>query len=255
MLAGNGREGVVSVFFYTRKGTFLHRTDPRVKLLLLVFCFLSIAFVKSISVLGCVFAGISLLFVASRSAANIAKMAGLFCAIGATTFILWLAFYTGPSGARIMFAAAMSLRFVDLLLAGLLFLSVTSLEEFSHGLMLLGVPYPMAFALSLSFRLVVVFVATGFTIVEAQKVRGNDVTIGSPWKRLRSYAPLLVPLILSGVKKAETLTLALESKGFSPGNKINVRDRYSMKLADRILLVSAAAVAVGMLVMQSLWRR
>jgi energy-coupling factor transporter transmembrane protein EcfT len=136
----------------------------------------------------------------------------------------------------------MSLRFVDLLLAGLLFLSVTSLEEFSHGLMLLGVPYSMAFGLSLSFRLVTVFIATGFTIVEAQKVRGNNIAQGPFIKRIRAYAPLLVPLILSGIKKAETLTLALESKGFSPHNKIKPGARYAMRPSDWAILAAAAAV-------------
>lgn len=103
-------------------------------------------------------------------------MAGLFGIIGIMTFVLWLIFYNGPPGDAHIFAAAMSLRFIDLLLVGLLLLSITSLEEFSAGLMLLGLPYPVAFALSLSFRLVIVFVATGFTIVEAQKT--GEITCG-----------------------------------------------------------------------------
>jgi energy-coupling factor transporter transmembrane protein EcfT len=240
----------MSVFFFVRKDTFLHRTDPRVKLLLLAAFFVAVAVVKNISVLACVFAGLAVLFVAAKSTANMAKMAVLFCAIGAATFVLWLVFYRGIPGGRAEYAVAMSLRFVDLLLAGLLFLSVTSLEEFSHGLMLLGMPYPMAFGLSLSFRLVTVFIATGFTIVEAQKVRGNNVSQGPFMKRIRAYAPLLVPLILSGIKKAETLTLALESKGFSPHNKIDPRDRYAMRLADWVLCAVGLGAALAVIMMK-----
>ncbi len=65
--------------------------------------------------------------------------------------------------------------------------------------------------------------------MEAQKVRGNNVQEGSIIKRIRAYSPLLVPLILNAVKKAETLTLALESKGFSPHNKISLKGRYKMR--------------------------
>jgi energy-coupling factor transport system permease protein len=110
-------------------------------------------------------------------------------------------------------------------------------------------PYPVAFAFSLSFRLVVVFVATGFTIVEAQKVRGNNVQEGSIIKRIRAYAPLLVPLILNAVKKAETLTLALESKGFSPQNKISIKGRFKMRLIDWTVLAFCLGALVFMGVM------
>jgi len=164
--------------------------------------------------------------------------------IGCATFILWVLFYSGPPGGASVYAGAMSLRFIDMLLAGLLFLSITSLEEFSAGLILLGVPYPVAFTVSLSFRLVIVFIAAGFTIVEAQKVRGNTVERGSVIKRIKAYAPLLVPLILNGIKKAETLTLALESKGFSPGNKIQIKDRYRMKISDWVALLLGFATIV-----------
>jgi energy-coupling factor transport system permease protein len=131
-----------------------------------------------------------------------------------------------------------------MLLAGILFLSIIAIEDFSNGLMLLSVPYAAAFAVSLSFRLVNTFINTGFLIVEAQEVRGNDATRGNIIKRVKAYAPLLVPLILNGIKKAETLTLALESKGFSPRNKPDVSGRYKIKTADLAVLCALAVTAV-----------
>jgi energy-coupling factor transport system permease protein len=234
----------MSVFFYTPQGTFLHRLDPRIKIVLLVLFFAVMAFMHDIYYLSIIVSGILACFIAAGSAENIGKMAILFGMIGCATFILWVLFYSGPPGGASVYAGAMSLRFIDMLLAGLLFLSITSLEEFSAGLILLGVPYPAAFTVSLSFRLVIVFIAAGFTIVEAQKVRGNTVERGSVIKRIKAYAPLLVPLILNGIKKAETLTLALESKGFSPGNKIQIKDRYRMKISDWVALLLGFATIV-----------
>jgi energy-coupling factor transport system permease protein len=239
----------MSVFFYTKRDSFFHKLNPRTKILALAAVFAIIACTNNLNaLLG--FLGIILaLFYAAKSLENIGKMAALFGIIGVTTFVLWMLFYNGHPGGAYIFAAAMSLRFIDLLLVGLLLLSITSLEEFSAGLMLLGMPYPVAFALSLSFRLVIVFIATGFTIVEAQKVRGNNVQEGSIIKRIRAYSPLLVPLILNAVKKAETLTLALESKGFSPKNKISLKGRYILRIADWIVLaLCAGAVACMVLV-------
>ncbi len=234
----------MNVFLYTKKATFLHGLDPRTKILVLFAFFITSVFLQNLVALGAVLLVMLALFALAKSTANILRMGVLFCIIAATTFLLWLLFCKGQ-GSAVMYAGAQSLRFVDLLLAGLLFLSITSLEEFYAGLMLCGMPYPMAFALSLSFRLVVIFVSTGFTIVEAQKVRGNDVKGGSILKRIRSYAPLLVPLILSGVKKAETLTIALESKGFSPNNKINIKDRYAMKPSDWLTVALGLALCVA----------
>jgi energy-coupling factor transport system permease protein len=234
----------MSVFFYTKKDSFFHKLDPRTKILSLAAFFAIIACTNNLyALLG--FLGIILaLFYAAKSFENIRRMAVLFSIIGITTFVLWTLFYTSQPGGAYIFAAAMSLRFIDLLLVGLLLLSITSLEEFSAGLMLLGMPYPVAFALSLSFRLVIVFIATGFTIVEAQKVRGNNIQEGSLLKRIRAYSPLLVPLILNAVKKAETLTLALESKGFSPRNKISLKGRYRMRPMDWIVLVICTGTVV-----------
>lgn len=251
MLEGERR---MSVFFYTKRDSFFHGLDPRTKILSLSAFFAIIAFVNNLYALLGFLGAITALFHAAKSVSNMGKMGYLFGIIAITTFVLWLLFYRGPPGGEYVFAAAMSVRFVDLLLVGLLLLSITSLEEFSAGLMLLGLPYPLAFALSLSFRLVVVFIATGFTIVEAQKVRGNNVQEGSIIKRIRAYSPLLVPLILNAVKKAETLTLALESKGFSPHNKISLKGRYGMRLKDWTVLGLCAAAVACMIVMK-IWMR
>jgi energy-coupling factor transport system permease protein len=85
--------------------------------------------------------------------------------------------------------------------------------------------------------------------VEAQKMRGNDVTKGGLMKRIGAYAPLIIPLVINGIRKAETLVLALESKGFSPSKKPDMKGRYSLKPSDlaagaAIFFAAAAAAAL-----------
>ena len=240
----------MSVFLYTRQDTFLHRLNPVVKICVLVLFFLVIGFINTIPALLTLLSAILGLFIAGKSTGTIRRMAVILGLIGCTTFLLWLCFYNGPAAARFTFATAMGLRFVVMLLAGLLFLSTISIEEFWCGLLLCGIPYPIAFAVSLSFRLVNVFIATGFSIVEAQKVRGNNAEQGSIFKRIQAYIPLLVPLILTGIKKAELLSLALESKGFSPKTRIDVSPRYPMRAMDWLVLgISIVGLGIG------LWKR
>jgi len=239
----------MSVFFYSNKKTFMHRLNPAVKITLLLMLFLVSALCTDIYKMLFILAVITVLFLSAKSMESIKKTGMLFILIGLTTFILWTVFYKGRGDKIIFFyknsmlyAAAMSLRFVNMLLSGLLFLSITSLEEFSDGLIMLKVPYGAAFAVSLSFRLVIIFISTGFTIAEAQKVRGNDLEKGGILRRIKSYAPLMTPLILNGIKKAQNMTAALESKGFSPGNRINIRDKYKMAGKDIFLMCLMAAV-------------
>jgi len=229
----------MSVFFYSDKNTFLHRFNPMVKIALLIFLFIISVLCSNIYNMLFIFEFITVFFLLAESTANIRKIAVSFILIGLMTFILWLIFYQG-SGDKIFvfyknsmrYAATMSMRFVNMLLAGILFLSITSHEEVSDGLVLIKVPYGIALAVSLSLRMVIIFISTGFTIVEAQKVRGNNMEKGGIIRRIKSYVPLLIPLILNGIKRAQSLTAALESKGFSPQNKIDIREKYSMNPRD-----------------------
>lgn len=258
-------ENAVSLFFFINRNSPLHRLDPRVKITgFILFCLASLT-ISSLSGQGMMLAALLTLFPVGRSSENLKKMAAFFMLIAAMTFLMWLFFYGGTEKVRLWkfiyicsgapgYAATMSLRFLNMLLSGLLFLSVTSIEDFFGGMIIMGVPYPFAFAVSLSFRLVMVFTDNAFHIVEAQKVRGNDVTRGHLFKRIRAYLPLVAPLILTGIKKAETLTLALESKGFSPRNKIDLTGKYRLRTADKCcLLLMCPGVALILLHALNYW--
>jgi len=221
----------MSIFFYRDNGSALHGFDPRVKVLGLAALFAAIVLVDRVAVLAGIFIGLIVLLALARSLANLKKMAVLFLLIGTTTFILWTLFTPGQAKLRLFGSLTIYKEALD----------HATLMSLSAGLVLLGLPYPAAFALSLSFRLVTVFAATGQTIVEAQKVRGNNVERGSILRRIRSYAPLLVPLILNGLKRADTLRAALESKGFSPKNKVRTGEKYRMRVRDWLVLAGGLA--------------
>jgi len=55
----------------------------------------------------------------------------------------------------------------------------------------------------------------GQSIVEAQRARGLDPSRGSPLRRMRSYARILGPLMITSIRIAQQLVLAVEAKAFS----------------------------------------
>lgn len=131
------------------------------------------------------------------------------------TLILWTIFYPGKDFFdRLNYASAMALRLNALIFAGLIFLSVTRIEEFTYGLNKLGLPFRVSFALTLAFRLVPSFILSAQTTVQAQKSRGLDLESGNLIQRIKKFTPLLIPILATSLRNTELLAIALECKGF-----------------------------------------
>lgn len=54
-------------------------------------------------------------------------------------------------------------------------------------------------------------------ILLAQKARGHDISAIPPFKRLFAFIPILVPLLVTTVQRAEQLSLAIEARGYGDG--------------------------------------
>jgi energy-coupling factor transport system permease protein len=125
------------------------------------------------------------------------------------TIILWTIFLK-----NLNYALAMALRLNALIFTGLIFLSVTRIEEFTYGLNKLGLPFRVSFALTLAFRLVPSFILSAQTTIQAQKSRGLDLETGNLVQRIKKFIPLLIPILATSLRNAELLAIALECKGF-----------------------------------------
>src|SRR6185369_17779582 len=98
-----------------------------------------------------------------------------------------------------------------------LFLATTTIEEFAFALSRLGVPYRAGFVLTLAFRLVPVFLDAALTVRDAQRCRGLDFTTGRIAERIARYVPVIVPVFIGGLRRADQMAFALEVRGFSSG--------------------------------------
>src|SRR4030042_3291190 len=117
----------------------------------------------------------------------------------------------------------------------------------------MGLPYPVAFALSTSLRLLPTFAGAGGTIIEAQVSRGLDLESGGLFSRIGKFIPQAVPLFFFAIRHTNLLAMALESRGFSPGSKRTLYDELRMVSTDYaviavllILLVVALYVRIGL---------
>lgn len=88
----------------------------------------------------------------------------------------------------------------------------------------LGLPVPeLAMMMSIALRFVPTLAEEAEKIAKAQMARGVDFEQGHLLQRLRSFLPVLVPLIVSSLRRADELALAMEARGYHGGS---MRTRY-----------------------------
>src|SRR3972149_9787539 len=143
------------------------------------------------------------------------------------------------------FAVAMTLRFVVLVESFSVFFLTTSPDHLGLALEQTRVPYEFAFAFTTAVRFVPVLAEEAQTIMDAQKARGLELEKGGFLKRIRNYVPVLIPLIVSAIRRSLELAEAMESRAWGATKKRT--NLYALKLhrGDFALL----AVTVGVLVL------
>jgi energy-coupling factor transport system permease protein len=140
-------------------------------------------------------------------------------------------------------AAAMTLRFVVLVESFSVFFLTTSPDHLGLALEESRVPYEFAFAFTTAVRFVPVLAEEAQTIMDAQKARGLELEKGGLLKRIRNYVPVLIPLIVSAIRRSLELAEAMESRAWGATKKRT--NLYLLKLhkGDFALL----AITVGIL--------
>jgi len=140
------------------------------------------------------------------------------------------------------FGLGMALKLVSFLASGLLFLSVTRIEEFAYALTRVGLPYKVGFTMTMAFRLVPVFVSSAVTVVQAQRCRGLDFDRGSPWQRVRRYVPVMVPVFMGALRRADQMAMTLDARGFQSGARRTVLEPYRVGAADVVATLALVAL-------------
>jgi energy-coupling factor transport system permease protein len=85
------------------------------------------------------------------------------------------------------------------------------------------------------------------TVIDAQRSRGLELDKGNFMKRIRNYIPILIPLIVSAIRRSIELAEALESRGFGASPNRRPLIVLEMKPTDYLaitLTILMAAVAV-----------
>ncbi len=182
---------------------------------------------------------------ASGGLVNLVRFRFMFLLVFVFTVVIWTLFYGGtvfrPTRLGFVFGLSTAIRLCTFLATGLVFLTTTRVEEVAYALGRLGVPYQVGFTLTLAFRLVPVFFDAALTIVQAQRCRGLEFSRGGLVSRLRRYVPIIVPVFIGALRRADRMAMALELRGFNSGRPRTTYLRATTTWRDAV----AGGLAVG----------
>lgn len=239
--------------------SFVHRLDPRVKILLLiayvVFVFVANSFYGLLAL--AVFLMLAIIFSKVPFGSMLSSIkAVLFVII--FTVILNIFFYTGETQTVIfwiitkealLFSAFMAIRLITLVMASVLLTYTTTPVALTDGIESLLSPlkiirfpvHEIALVMSIALRFIPILMNEADRIIMAQKARGADFESGNLIKRTKAMIPVLIPLLISAFRRAEELGDAMDSRCYSAGVK---RTKYKkLKLTYRDLVSTILAVA------------
>ncbi len=237
------------IYRYIDRASLVHRLHPTVKVLALFVVFWSVYWVDN--PVAFIPLGVILLTLAvlTGSGPNFYSLRWLFIVIVTSTTISWM-FVFGHKGAwvthtSVMFGLGRGLKLAELLAASVLFLSTTKVEEFMVGLARLGVPYRARFAITLSFRLAPLFIDSYLTVIDAESLRGLDFSEGRIIERMRRYVPVVIPVFMGALRKANNMAMALEARGFGANSHPTSFVEYPVRARDIATFVFLIGLGAG----------
>lgn len=146
---------------------------------------------------------------------------------------------------QLYYQSAVALKYLAVLPSVLLFVTTTRPPEFASSLARIGVPYRIAYAVSLALRYIPDVQRDLRTISQAQQARGIDTSRGVPLRtRIRNLTSVLMPLLLGTFDRIETVSTAMELRGFGRGRRRTWYVRTPLRAPDLLVIVLAVLLAV-----------
>ena len=107
------------------------------------------------------------------------------------------------------------LKYLAMLPVVMIFICTTQPSEFAASLNRIGVKYTVAYSVALALRYIPDIQQEYHEISQAQQARGIEMSKKeSLFRRLKAASAILIPLILSSIDRIETISNAMELRGF-----------------------------------------
>ena len=254
---------------YFPGNTFVHRLDPRTKLVLVLVYIVALFLCKWF-----ISYGIMLAFLIVSIAVSRIRLKALFKGLKPLIFIIILTallnlFYSdGEVLAKFwiftitkegIFNAFFLVLRIMLLVTGTFLLTYTTspialtdgLESLLSPLKKIKFPvHELAMMMSIALRFIPTLIEETDKIISAQKARGADFETGNIFRRAKALVPILVPLFVSAFRRADELATAMECRCYHGGKGRTKMNKLRYHLRDLTAFLLGAAILAGVIVLR-----
>lgn len=118
-----------------------------------------------------------------------------------------------------------------------------------------GVPaHELAMMMTIALRFIPTLLEETDRIMKAQSSRGADFTSGNLWQKAKGMVPLLVPLFISAFRRADDLATAMEARCYRGGEGRTKMHQLAYTSRDRLAFITVFLVTAVLLVMYFYFR-
>lgn len=209
---------IMQGFLWTRGDTFVHRLDPRSKMVWFTSVFiLSIFHWDPIILFLVLFSVVLFAFEGKVIKKWLLTLKSLivFLVIVVSLEVIYYGLF---------FGLIATLKFILMTSAFSIFFLTTNLDDLGLALDKLHVPYTFSFILVSSARYIPVVIWEVQDIIDAYKARGIELE-RSLLLKIRSYATMLVPVVISTARRSLRMAEAMEARAFGyTKSRVRYRD-------------------------------
>ena len=259
----------ITIGQYFPTNSRLHKLAPSIKMICSVLLIVSVFLASTpLTVILNIVATFSLIFASKIKITMYLKMLKAIWPIVLLTAILntlysqgepiasWWIFTITYEG--IYRAVLIAVRICLIILISSLLTYTTSPTQFTDGLEQLLSPlryiglaqavHTLALMMSIALRFIPILVEEADKIISAQKARGADMESGGLFHRVKAMLPILIPLLISAVRRAIDLADAMECRCYQGGKNRTKMNHISIKAADIIAIIVVAALLAATII-------
>jgi energy-coupling factor transport system permease protein len=247
----------ITIGQYFPGDSFIHRMDPRVKIIITLIYIVTLFFVNNVAAYTLFGLFTLLLIIISTVPINyffkglkplliiifLTAFINLFMTSGTKLFSIGrlTATYEG-----LRFASFMVLRLIFLVIGTSLLTLTTSpitltdgIESLLRPFKRIGVPsHELAMMMTIALRFIPTLLEETEKIMKAQKSRGADFGSGNLIKRAKGLVPLLIPLFISAFRRADELAAAMEARCYRGGEGRTKMKKLRITNIDYIAIIA-----------------
>jgi energy-coupling factor transport system permease protein len=233
---------IASGFLFVRGRSWLHKLDPRSRLLLTGVMFvLSLAsHVEELVVL----IALTMLLISTAGILRRYSKSMVF-AVGLSGFTFLFDYFLFPQKPDpLIIAATYALRLFAVVSISSLYFLTTTPDELELVMRWFHFPSDFVMIFVIAVRFVPVLLLDALQIMDAQRSRGLEFDKGGIAQRIRNTIPILVPLIAVAVNRSLDLAEAMDSRAYGASKRVTTLYRLQFAPQDYAFCVSVILLGV-----------